>query len=378
MTFVFLVFMFLFSPSIHAQDEEVDFVALAKVLVKDGYYQRAERTLRKIKKTDEDQKAVIEGLWGMVELHKKKYDLALERFDRSLHLGIETREIYLYRAEAFLQTGRFNDAMVSLEKIEPEEKKKLPYFIVKAEIHWKQKEKNEAWAILNQAEALKLSRNVIGKKKFYYFLEEGLYHTATDRAFELIQDPDNFNDVLAMGSQLRIKKQYNFSLRILQTLALIRPDKEMVALEMAQNYIAMGETYSAALILEEATRHNASLAFEAAELLRQVGKSYRAEFVNFSTLDPSKRLKQKLALYLEDDDYHSLKFMIPQLRKNRMLDDQEIRYAVAYSLFRTGDFSRSENYLNSIDQDGLFEKSIELKKEISNCQEEKWACSETI
>ena len=51
---------------------------------------------------------------------------------------------------------------------------------------------------------------------------------------------------------------------------------------------------------------------------------------------------------------------------------------MAYSLFRIGDFDKSEGYLNSIDKDGLFEKSIELKREINNCKEAKWACSETI
>ncbi len=360
-------------------DSEVDHVSLARILVKDGHYDRAERTLQKVTPEEEQEaKALLASLRGMVELHKKQYQKSLTYFNQSLELGIESREIYLYRAEAYLQLGNLAEAAKSIEKIDLEAKQKLPYFLIKAEIQWQRGAKTQAWTVLNSAVRKKLSATVINKKKFAYLMEEGLFQTAKDLAFQVLQDENAFQDVVALASQFRLAKQHSIALEILQALQVLRPEKEMVALEMAQNYLSLGESFSAALILEQAAKHNISLSFEASEMLRQVGKSYRARFLNMTTMDPAKRLKQQLALYLEDDDYLSLKFMIPQLQKNSLLEDQEIRYAVAYSLFRTGDFEKSESYLNSIDKDGLFEKSIELKREISNCKAEKWACSETI
>ncbi len=358
---------------------EVDHVALAKILVKDAHYQRAERTLNKL--TDDEkseQGAVIEGLWGMIQLHKQQYQEALGSFDRCLALGIENQEIYLYRAEALLQLQRYQEAQQSLLKIANEDKEKLPFFVLQAEIFWRQNQKSKAWSTLNSGLTRNLSKTVLLTKKFHYLIDEQLYLSAADLAQKLLQSSEAFQDVLAMASQLRVHKQYALALPLLQTLQVLNPKREMVALEMAQNYLALGEKFSAALVLERAAKHNISLSYEAAEMLRQVGKSYRARFLNMSTMEPEKRLKQKLALFLEDDDYSSLKFMIPQLQKNKLLEDQEIRYAVAYSLFRTGDFKKSEDYLNTIDKDGLFEKSIELKREISSCLSEKWACSETI
>jgi hypothetical protein len=181
-----------------------------------------------------------------------------------------------------------------------------------------------------------------------------------------------------MASQLRVNKQHEQSLKLLQALAFQKPNNESIALEMTQNYLAIGEAFSGALILEEAARVNTDLAFEASELLRQVGKSYRSRFLNFQTLDPKKRLKQKISLYLEEDNYHSLKLMIPELNKHQMFENEELRYAMAYSLFRTGDFKKSENYLRAIENDDLFEKSLKLREEINKCRSEKWACSETI
>jgi thioredoxin-like negative regulator of GroEL len=303
----------------------------------------------------------------------------LNHFDLSQQLGIESsEEVSLYQAEAALGLENFQQSQNYLSAIKKEEFKKLPYYLISSEIAWKSGDKKKAWRVLEKALDRNFSKQVIRKKKFYFLLEEGLYQTASLVAQKMLSDKNSFNDVLAMASQLRQKGQFDLSLNLLQSLKVLRPKREMVALEMAQNYLAKKESFSAALILEESARLNPSLSYEAAELLRQLGKSYRAEFLNMSTSDPEKRLKQKLSLFLEDDDYHSLKFLIPELKKHDLLDDQDIRYAVAYSLFRTGDFSKSETLLNTIDKEGLFEKSIELKKEIGNCKESKWACRETI
>lgn len=371
------VFLLLIPISAFSQEEEVDHVALASMLIKDGHFSRAEKVLEKVKDEDGD-KAFIESLWGMVELHKKNYEKAIERFNVSLKQGLNNGEIYIYMAEAWLNLKEYSKAEYALQKTDEVTKSKLPFYLLTAEIHWLQKNKEKAWEALRLAEAKKLSHTVINKKKFSYLLEESLYYIAYELALKMMEDKAPWTDVLAMASQLRIKKQYDFSIKILQGLALLQPYKEGIALELTQNYLALGETFSAALILEESARVNTALSFEASELLRQVGKNYRSRYLNMQTLDPQKRLKQKLSLYLEEDDYHSLKLMIPQLEQHQLLEDEELRYAMAYSLFRTGDFNKSEEYLKVIERDDLFEKSLELRREIGKCREESWACRETI
>ena len=375
--FLILVLILFSSHGFSQEESDVDQIALASILVKDGNYSRAERVLKKISSED-SRKALKESLWGMVELHKKNYKDSILRFNKSIELGIKSKEVYIYLSEAYLQIKDINKASASLEKVDKGSKEKLPYHLLKSEIYWQKNEKVLAWKILNQALKKKLSKNVIYKKKFKYFMKEKLYFSAYELAFEFFKNKGLWSDVLAMASQLRVNKQYEQSLKILQALSFVEPRNENIALEMTQNYLALGDNFSGALILEEAARVNNDLAFEASELLRQEGKSYRSKYLNFQTLDPKKRLKQKLSLYIEDDDYHSLKLMIPELKEHHLLEDEELRYAVAYSLFRTGDFKKSEEYLKLIARDDLFEKSLKLRDEISKCKIEKWACRETI
>lgn len=373
-----LLLIFLCNTSFAQEADDVDHLALAQILIKDGHYKRAEMSLEKLQGDQIKDKALYSALKGMIVLQKGEYQGAIDLFLLSQKQGMKDREIYLYLAESALQLNQLAQAAAYIEQMDSKDKEKIPYFLVKAEIQWKSGKKQLAWQTLDQALAKNLSWNAINKKKFSYLMTEQLYQSAVDLAFTLMTDMNNFKDVLAMASQMRIQKQYDNSLKILQAMNLLRPQDEMVALEMAQNYLALENSYSAALILEESAKHNISLSFEASELLRQMGKNYRAEFVNMTTVDPSKRLKQKMSLYLDEEDFHSLKFLMPQLTQLKMMNDEEIRYAVAYSLFRTGDFKKSEGLLQSIEKEGLFEKSAELKKEISECQKAEWSCSETI
>ncbi|MCJ8276560.1 MAG: hypothetical protein HRT44_11960, partial [Bdellovibrionales bacterium] len=89
------VLILIFSQFVSAQEEDVDHVALASILVRDGLYARAEITLEKAK-PEKDQRALVESLWGMIKLQKKKYKEAIAQFEKSISLGIKSKEVYIY------------------------------------------------------------------------------------------------------------------------------------------------------------------------------------------------------------------------------------------------------------------------------------------
>ena len=181
-----------------------------------------------------------------------------------------------------------------------------------------------------------------------------------------------------MATLFRKEKQHALAIQVLQMGQFKWLGHELLALELTQNYLAIGQTFSAALVLEESARKDLKLSYEASELLRQVGKSYRARYLNLLTTDPQKKLKQKVALYLEDSDYQSMNSLLPQLKHHSLLDDQDLRYAMAYSLYRSGEIKRARRLLTPIDREDLYEKAVELKKEMAKCDDGQWSCYETI
>jgi hypothetical protein len=57
-----------------------------------------------------------------------------------------------------------------------------------------------------------------------------------------------------------------------------------------------------------------------------------------------------------------------------LLDDEDIRYALAYAYFKTGDFEATERQLQQLTRPDLFRKAAELRSAIQDCAEDTWQC----
>jgi hypothetical protein len=62
------------------------------------------------------------------------------------------------------------------------------------------------------------------------------------------------------------------------------------------------------------------------------------------------------------------------LRRNGLLQDESIRYALAYAHFRTGSFERVDKLLSGISDPDLFRKATELRRSMEECGEQQWQC----
>ena len=51
-----------------------------------------------------------------------------------------------------------------------------------------------------------------------------------------------------------------------------------------------------------------------------------------------------------------------------------LRYAIAYALFKTGDFEDAERHLAQLNRPDLFRKAAELRRAIQDCTEDHWKC----
>jgi hypothetical protein len=57
-----------------------------------------------------------------------------------------------------------------------------------------------------------------------------------------------------------------------------------------------------------------------------------------------------------------------------LLDDEDIRYALAYAYFKNGDFESTERQLQQLTRPDLFRKAAELRSAMQDCAEDRWQC----
>lgn len=126
----------------------------------------------------------------------------------------------------------------------------------------------------------------------------------------------------------------------------------------------------------ERVGHRGELAafLEAAELYRQAGDLPKSMSLNQFIPESKERLRQRLLVLLDLQDYEALAAMALDLRRVQLLKDENIRYAVAYAFFEIGDFEEAESYLSGISKPDLFRKAAELRRSMAACRAEPWTC----
>ena len=116
------------------------------------------------------------------------------------------------------------------------------------------------------------------------------------------------------------------------------------------------------------------MAADTAELYRQAGRLYRAININSEIPDQKTKMKQRLAILVELSDFESVAAMDDALERLGLYENQDILYAHAYSLYRTGAFDQSRSQLSGLTRPDLFRKATELRSAMEKCEGATWQC----
>jgi hypothetical protein len=90
--------------------------------------------------------------------------------------------------------------------------------------------------------------------------------------------------------------------------------------------------------------------------------------------DQETKLRQRLALLLELQRYETAALMRRDRTGLGLLEDEDVRYALAYASFKTGDFEATEALLQALSRPDLFRKAAELRRAMADCAEDAWQC----
>ncbi|SDW86145.1 tetratricopeptide repeat protein [Nitrosomonas communis] len=380
----YLMFIFILSNYTNAvwaaenkdKTQPTDFLDLAAVMLKDGHSDRALLALQSVdlkdKKTD---LARFYTLQGLAYMNLNDFAAAKDSLQLAVKNGQNDAVIFVYLAQVHYALKAYRDTIQSIDKA-GEHASKATLITLKAQAYWHLKETAAAIHALDEGQRLYPTDFSFLRRKVFYFVELGLYHEATQLGRQYLkQSKAAAEDYIAIGNALRLSKQYQEALDILEIARLRFPENEMVAKLLAYTYLDQGKLNSAAFILEQAALLNPGLQAEAGEIYRRAGRFHKALTLNESISDQKVKLKQRLSILLALKQFERAANMESSLYRSGVLDDQEVRYALAYALFSSKRFPEANKHLDHLKDAELFRKGTELRRLMEICKTEPWQCT---
>ena len=377
---LFFILLTALQLSIFAADksksDEIDHVALAALLMKDGHYARAAETLNEADTTEKDFDFVLYyTIKGLIFTKQQLYTVANEQFYNAIKSGQTEPTIYLYIAQNNFKLRDYQATIDALNKAGEVATAKPQLLALKAECHWKLEQKAEALDIL--ATTLEKFPEYYGvyKQRFNYFVELELYQSALEDAeIYLANEKPNVKTYLSFVGALR-KSGATTKATVLAEEGNVKfVESADMTVMLAHLYLDQEMVQTAANLFDQASIEDAKYTKEASEMLRRARKFTLALYKKAQLNKTKEKYKQRIAIYLEFGEYERVVATDSALERSGLLEDENIRYALAYAYYMTSDFEKSEAQLRELTRPDLFEKATELRKNMEKCQNNSWEC----
>lgn len=376
-------------------NDEVDYIELAARLVADGHFGRADAAMRNVDPESEDvDRARYHTLRGLIDLRREQPRAAIEALDRALEAhrakapGEEASEqerteaerdrrlVHLYRAQAYFRLEEFHNTLAALDGAGEVGDAIPAVHELRAQSHWQLDQPIGAFAALNRGSSRFPDDGRFLRRKVFYLISLGFHREAAEagRRYLDVAEPGP-EDYVAIGSSLRKSGQFAAALTILERARLRHPHNRSIGLALAHVYLDQDRISIAADMFAQVAVHHPGVVPEAAELQRRAGRLHRALMLNASIADQAKKFKQRLAIFIAMERWDMAASMGDALGRHGLLDDDETRYAFAYSLFKAGELELAEQQLAGLGKGDLFRKATELRKAIQNCRDARWKCT---
>lgn len=356
--------------------DEVDYLALAALMLRDGNLDRALVALDQVDLSAAGVDIVrYYTLRGMTHVRRNEYELARDALQKAIATGEAASLVYVYLAQTQFRLQDYRGAIEALDAAGNAVARVPSIYHMKAQSYWLLGDHVMALATLDQAASLFPAESSFLRRKVFYLIELGLFQEAArlGRTY-LAQSEGKLEDYVALGNALRASGELQEAAVLLEQAQMRYPVSAEVKKVLAHVYLDRKELNAAADLLYQASLIEPGLLAEAAELYRRSGQVYRALMLNSQVNDQPEKFRQRLALYLQTENFEQAAAMETPLRMVGLLDDEDLRYAIAYALFKTGDFDAAGRHLSQLSRPDLFRKAAELRRAIQDCAAERWRC----
>lgn len=356
--------------------EEVNHVDLAAKMIADGHYDRAEEVLAGVDPEQEgvDRKKLFT-LRGIVYLKKQLFSASVDSFEAAIAAGQSEPVVRLYLAQGYFGLKSYEKCLTSLDGAGEAGTKAEEAHLMRARANWELRRHGSSIDALNAGLVRFPRSGQIQRMKLFFLVDLGLYQEVVQLSEAYLARPDVMeDDYVAVGEALRAGRQLSEAQLLLERALLRFPESEKIAVQLAHGYLDDGHPAIAAMLFEDAARVNPQYYLEAAELYKEAKRADRALSLNARVSDQRAKLKQRLSLLLSQERFEQVAAMTPVLSRLNLLLDDDIRYALAFAYFQTGQLELAEQHAKTITQSKLFEASVELRKAIDTCRDAGWEC----
>ncbi|MCK4709918.1 MAG: hypothetical protein KAU21_14965, partial [Gammaproteobacteria bacterium] len=271
--------------------------------------------------------------------------------------------------------GKYRTTISDLDRA-GEAASKLPVaHLMRAHSYWNLKETDNAWQVLTNAETVFPENNSFTRQKIFFLLKLGLYQQVVETGnLYLVKYKAQAADYVAIGLGLLKAGEREKALLFLEKAGILFPGDGKVKLALAHTYAGNKQFNVAADLLTEVAIVNNKYVTDASELYRRAGRSMKALQIGMYSENEEKKLKQRLAIYLQAGLVDNIRALEDDLYRTGLIKKDDIRYALAYAMYRTGSYESAEEHLNKIRDSKIFRKAVSLRQAINECRVSLWKC----
>ncbi len=357
-------------------NDEIDHVSLAALLLKDGFVNRAKDELKQVNTEDEALDfSRYYTLMGLVETKLGNYELANQHYLQALSYEETDKALYLYVAQNSFKLQKYEDALEAISKAGTIADEKASVVALKAECYWKLKRSNEALVTLSEGMKRFSTEWNFYKQRFNYLVTLKLYQSAlSDAQVYLEHAKPTEKTVLSFISALRKSGDTQKAIELAEEANLRFVTSADITVMLAHLYLDQEMIQAAADLFDEASIEDDKYTKEAAEMMRRAKEFITALYKNSQMLEQKEKLKQRIAIFIEFGAYERIIASKSALERSELIEDENIRYALAYSYYMSAEFDKSEEQLQELTRPDLFNKATELRKNMQKCKDNHWEC----
>lgn len=408
----------LLHTSLVAKDtsDEVDHIALATLMIYDANYKKAEEELSlvdtkannydaanhytvqgvlnsKLGKTEEAitayKKAIGATKTKVFEapktFEKEKYLFSIAsddtkkskvpEFDPEKKRKEKIEQLYMYLTQEYYKLKDYKNTVDSLENAGEQGKSRAGLYTLRAECYYKQGLHEQTFAALNRGIKKFPEDATLLKQKFYYFADLKLYQAAIDAARVYMANVGvSSQEYIALAQMLIGANEIDSAIKLLEESRIKFPKEPTIGILLGHMYLKKDMKFTTAHLFDESSYYDKKYLKDAVEMNRRAGNNQHALYLNTQNIDKIEKLKQKIAIYLNAGEYRKIIGLQKALERYKMLDDDNLRYALAYSYYMSDDYKSAEAQLKYITDSELFGKATVIRKNIEKCTNNSLEC----